>query len=116
MNASETSDELPDEITALKRLLASRDEMIARLIAEIARVAHHDALRNQDYVSHAFYAQAAYRLIAFPSWKPYFRFEKLLTATAEPVLDHQDLRLTTMGVRYELTGYGALTEIGRAHG
>lgn len=51
MDASETSDELPDEITALKRLVASRDEMIARLIAEIARLKRWQYGRSSERMS-----------------------------------------------------------------
>lgn len=78
------------------------------VIAEVARVSHEDPVTEQDYVSTAFYLQAAYRLPAYPSWKPYARFEKLLTATGDPLLAQQDLKLTTVGVRYELTGYAAV--------
>ena len=51
MDASETSDELPDEITALKRLVASRDEMIARLVAEIARLKRWQYGRSSERMS-----------------------------------------------------------------
>jgi hypothetical protein len=78
------------------------------VIAEISSVRHHDRLTDIDYDSHAFYIQAAYRLPAQPLLKPYFRFEKLLTAAGEPVLEPQDLELATVGLRYELSGYAAL--------
>jgi hypothetical protein len=78
------------------------------VIAEVARVSHRDPLTDQDYVSTAFYAQAAYRLLAHPSWKPYVRFEKVLAASGDPLLGPQDLKLTTAGLRYELTGYAAI--------
>ena len=42
---------LPDDITTLKRLLASRDEMIARLMAEIARLKRWQYGRSSERMS-----------------------------------------------------------------
>jgi hypothetical protein len=78
------------------------------IIAEVARVAHRDPISDRDYVSTGFYGQLAYRLVAHPSWKPYVRFEKLLATSGDPLLGPHDLRLTTAGVRYELSGYAAV--------
>ena len=78
------------------------------IIAEYADVHHRDEVTGLEYNSRAFYAQIAYRPEGQPRWKPYFRFEKLVTADDEPVLADLSVTLSTFGARYELSGYAAL--------
>jgi hypothetical protein len=78
------------------------------LIAEFANVRHHDPATGIDVSSQAFYVQAAYRLMAVPSLKPYARFEKLLGEQGDPVFGDVSSQTTTVGLRYELTDQAAL--------
>ena len=78
------------------------------IIAEFANVRHRDELTNLEYDSRAFYVQVAHRFEAQPRWKPYYRFEKVMTPEDEPVLGDLDATLSTAGIRYELSGYAAL--------
>jgi hypothetical protein len=78
------------------------------IIAEYADVHHRDEVTGLEYSSRAFYAQIAYRPERHPRWKPYFRFEKLVTADDEPVLGDLSMTLSTFGTRFELSGYAAL--------
>jgi hypothetical protein len=78
------------------------------IIAEFADVHHRDEHTGLEYDNRAFYAQVAYRLESQPRWKPYYRFEKLVTADAEPVLGDLRATLSTAGVRFELSEYVAI--------
>jgi hypothetical protein len=78
------------------------------IIAEFADVHHTDEDTGLDYDSRGFYAQVAYRPDSQPRWKPYYRFEKLVTADDEPVLGDLSVTLSTAGLRYELSEYAAI--------
>jgi hypothetical protein len=78
------------------------------IIAEFANVHHTDEHTGLEYDNRAFYAQVAYRPETQPRWKPYYRFEKLVTADEEPVLGDLSVTISTVGARYELSEYAAI--------
>ena len=78
------------------------------IISEYARVHHRDDLTGLAYDSDAFYAQIAYRFDRQPRWKPYYRFEKIVTAADDLLLENLSATLSTAGLRYELSEYAAL--------
>jgi hypothetical protein len=78
------------------------------VIAEFSNVRHHDRVTLRDYDSQAFYVQVAARLPQAPLWKPYGRFEKILTDAGEPVLGNLTTSVATLGTRYELSDSAAL--------
>jgi hypothetical protein len=78
------------------------------LIAEVSHVAHHDRTTGLDYSNNAFYVQGAYRLPQAQAFKPYARFERLLTEAGDPMFPEQDQKTTTAGLRCELSSYAAL--------
>lgn len=78
------------------------------IISEYARVHHRDDLTHLTYDSDAFYAQIAYRFERQPRWKPYYRFEKIVTPEEDPLIENLSTTLSTAGVRYELSEYSAL--------
>jgi hypothetical protein len=79
-------------------------------IAEIAHVRHEQVGGVLSESSLAYYAQAAYRLPAFDRlWKPYFRFEHIDIAEADPVFAGVlNLDGSTVGVRYDASTYAAI--------
>jgi len=93
-------------------LIASGYIALARetpeLIAEFTHVHHHDDLTNLDYNSHAYYVQAASRLVRWPDWKPYGRVERLTGEAGDPVFGELRTTIGTVGVRYELSDLAAL--------
>ena len=78
------------------------------IISEYARVRHRDEGRGVAYDSDAFYAQVAYRFERLPRWKPYYRFEKVVTPEEDPLIENLSVTLSTTGVRYELSEFAAL--------
>ena len=78
------------------------------IISEYARVHHRDEVTRVTYDSDAFYAQIAYRFPRQPRWKPYYRFEKLVTPEDDPLIEDLSATLSTAGVRYELSEFAAL--------
>ena len=99
-----------DTAPAVNELISSAYAVLSRetpeVLAEFANVRHHDVPSGHDYDSRAFYVQGAYRV--HPLWKPYYRFERMLGVTGEPVFGNVDLTMSTAGVRYELTDVAAL--------
>ena len=78
------------------------------IISEYARVHHRDDVTDLAYDSDAFYAQIAYRFERQPRWKPYYRFEKLVTPEEDPLIENLSATLSTAGLRFELSEYAAL--------
>jgi hypothetical protein len=79
-------------------------------IAEIANVRHEQVGGPLSESSLAYYIQTAYRLPIFDSlWKPYFRFEHIDIASADPVFAGvPNLDGSTVGVRYDASTYAAI--------
>jgi hypothetical protein len=80
------------------------------LIAEIANVRHEQVGGPLSASSLAYYVQTAYRLPIFDRvWKPYFRFEHIDIAPADPVFASvRNLDGSTVGVRYDASTYAAI--------
>lgn len=80
------------------------------LIAEIADVRHEQVGGPLSASSLAYYVQTAYRLpILDRLWKPYFRFEHIDIAPADPVFASvRNLDGSTVGVRYDASTYAAI--------
>jgi hypothetical protein len=79
-------------------------------IAEIANVRHEQVGGPLSASSLAYYVQTAYRLPIFERlWKPYFRFEHIDIAPADPVFAGvPNLDGSTVGVRYDASTYVAI--------
>ena len=80
------------------------------VIAEIAHVHHEQVGGGVAASSLAYYIQGAYRLpSAARLWKPYYRFEHIDIAAADPVFAGiPNLDGSTIGVRYDLTEFAAI--------
>ena len=78
------------------------------VIAEFSDVRHHDPNTSTDSHSKAGYVQAAWRLAQAPRWKPYIRYEKLVSDPDEPVFGNLDTRVLSSGLRFELSDQAAL--------
>jgi hypothetical protein len=80
------------------------------VIAEIAHVHHRDVGGSRATSNLAYYIQAAYRLPRFGRlWKPYYRFEHIDIAAADPVLQAVlNLDGSIVGVRYDASLYAAI--------
>jgi hypothetical protein len=77
-------------------------------LAEFANVNHRAVLTNLSTNSQAFYVQMAYRLPWFERGvKPYYRFEYTHMPLSERVFTNQDLVLSIVGLRYDITNYAA---------
>jgi hypothetical protein len=84
-------------------------------IAEIADVRHDEVGGVLSESSLAYYAQVAYRLPVFNHrWKPYFRFEHIRVAQADPIFAGvPNLDGSMVGVRYDASTYAAIKFEGR---
>jgi len=80
------------------------------VIAEIANVHHRDVGSSLASSNLAYYIQTAYRLPSFGRlWKPYYRFEHIDIATADPVFQGVlNLDGSIVGVRYDPSLYAAI--------
>ena len=78
------------------------------VVSEYARVRHRDEVTGRAYDSDAFYAQIAYRFDRQPRWKPYYRFEKVVTPDDDYLIEDLSVTLSTAGMRYELSEFAAL--------
>src|SRR5438445_19271 len=84
-------------------------------IAEIADVRHDEVGGVLSESSLAYYAQVAYRLPVFNHrWKPYFRFEHIRVAQADPILAGMPNQSgSTFSFRYDASTYAAIKFEGR---
>ncbi|MGH7543318.1 MAG: hypothetical protein ACREK7_05210 [Gemmatimonadota bacterium] len=103
---------LPSEVD--ERILSAHVAWLREspeFIGEYAHVAHEIRDGGEEHESDAFYAQLAYRLPGpADDFKPYVRYERLDTSTADPVYAPFDLEYegTTAGVRFDFTSLAAL--------
>lgn len=78
------------------------------ILAEFANVHHRQILTGLVANSQAFYVQLGYRLPWFEkTLKPYYRFEYIHTPLSEQILNSGDLVGSTLGLRYDISGYAA---------
>jgi len=78
------------------------------VLAEFANVRHHIPQTGQTFNSQGYYIQVAYRLPWLErKWKPYFRFEHMHVPAGEPVLQVPNFVGATLGVRYDISEFGA---------
>jgi hypothetical protein len=80
----------------------------SEVIAEFANVRHHDRVSQREFNSRAGYVQVASRLVDWPRWKPYARYEKLVADPSEPVFGDLHTSILSAGVRFELSDQAAL--------
>jgi hypothetical protein len=78
------------------------------VLAEFANVRHHIPQTGQTFHSQGYYVQVAYRLPWLErKWKPYFRFEHMHVPAGEPVLQVPNFVGATLGIRYDISEFGA---------
>ncbi|HEV8523574.1 MAG TPA: hypothetical protein VGQ71_03665, partial [Terriglobales bacterium] len=79
------------------------------VLAEFANVRHRELLTGRIVNSQGYYIQLAYRLPwSENKWKPYYRFEYIHVPQSEPVLNVANLVGSTIGVRYDISGFAAM--------
>jgi len=79
-------------------------------LAEYSNIHHRPVLGGPAFDSRMFYVQGAYRLpFQEQKWKPYYRFEYTNLPMGDPFLAEapHDLRLSILGLRYDITTFAA---------
>jgi len=94
-----------DEWIAGAHAVYLRDKL--ELLSEAMRIEHDDKVTSRKFTTWGMYAQAAYQLGKF---KPYFRFDLLDAAEADPYYGPAvvDLKRYTVGLRWDLISWAAL--------
>lgn len=78
------------------------------IIAEFTNVRHSGPGAARSFDTPTYYVQTAYRLPwQNARWKPYYRYDRVNAARAEPVIGNFDLRQSTLGMRFDVADFAA---------
>jgi hypothetical protein len=77
-------------------------------LAEFANVHHTSIFTGHEFDSQGGYAQIAYRLPFWERrWKPYYRYDYVQTPPGEPFFIIDNVRGSTLGMRYDISDFAA---------